>query len=456
MTFSRRHFLRTTTLSTLGAASFYFLDPLGRSLLRHAQASDAMPKRLVLFVDSQGWASGRRRPKALKVSKDAVNEVSLLDAPLHTSLKPLDEFRDRMLMLEPFYNPFGKGLHGNGWATLTVQPPFENKAGGDLETTSPPGGQTIDRLIARTISEGASLRSLNVGLHKEGTRSADGPNIMLPTRQDPFEVFQQLFAGSSNPEYRKQLEDNLRRRKSIFDQATDDLTALRRRLPTAEKAKLEQFSTTMREVELSLGRILEQRACTEVGEPPKEGMTDVHGKSTYRGAVIPEIAYAHVDIVAQALVCGLTNVAALALTPGTAHFKFLGATEGKHQLNHGGSQDLLTVLDAWHAERVASLCRQLDAVPEGDGTMLDNTLVVWLNVNGGQHHNGFGNHPAMVIGNVGGKLKTGRAIAYKGVEKTGERCISDFYTSLLEVFDVPVETFGDPEHSKGKLSEIFA
>ena len=456
MNVSRRDFLRATTASTLGAASFYFLDPLGRTLVNQARAEQVSAKRLVCFIDSHGWSSWRRRPSGLEIASDRVNEVSLLDQTLHASLEPLSAFRDRMLLLEPFYNPFGTHLHGNAWSTLSITEPFAiNHEGGNRGAATSPGGESIDRLIARTISQGSSLRSLHVGLHKSSTRSADGPNIKVPTIQDPFELFQQLFAGGNDPEHRRRLEEDLRRQKSIFDRATADIDALRRRLPSAQKDKLDQFTTTMRDIETGLGIALEQRDC-EAGEAPQEGMTSVHGDGTYRGPVIPDIAYAHVEIVAQALACGLTQVASLALTPSRAQFHFLGDMRDKHNLNHDGNDELLTALDAWHAEQVATLCRRLEAIPEGDKTMLDHTVILWINDGGGKHHRGFDLHPALMIGNIAGRLDTGRAIAFRGDDKSGQRCLSDLYTSLLELFEVPVDTFGDPAHNGGALSELFA
>ena len=89
----------------------------------------------------------------------------------------------------------------------------------------------------------------------------------------------------------------------------------------------------------------------------------------------------------------------------------------------------------------------LRATPEGNGTMLDNSVVMFVNTCGGAHHRGQNNHAVLLIGGAGGALKTGRYLAYPD----GKYCISDAYVSLANLLDVSITTFGDPSVCKGPL-----
>jgi hypothetical protein len=122
----------------------------------------------------------------------------------------------------------------------------------------------------------------------------------------------------------------------------------------------------------------------------------------------------------------------------------------------------------FHAQRVADLAKRLDAIPEGNGTMLDNTLIVWMSDSGEAHHGFCGEWPMVLVGNLGGRLKTaGRFLQYPAYQQhadqiPGHRTIANFYLALLHAMGDKREQFGERDlnlkgaDQSGPLTEILA
>ena len=101
-----------------------------------------------------------------------------------------------------------------------------------------------------------------------------------------------------------------------------------------------------------------------------------------------------------------------------------------------------------HTRQVAKLAAKLDAVKEGDGTMLDNTLIVFMSDSGDDHHPRLYNWPMVLIGNLGGRLKTdGRYLEFPGYGKTNHSTIASLYTTLLHAAGAPRDSFGQDDIS---------
>ncbi len=171
-----------------------------------------------------------------------------------------------------------------------------------------------------------------------------------------------------------------------------------------------------------------------------------------------------------AIVAGLTNV--ITLRPDTlgAQYARLGTGSlGLHQIGHGAgaggatSPQLRRKIVGYHMSLIAKMAERFNSIPEGDGTMLDNTLIVYTSCAGGKHHGGNTDWPFIMIGGVGGKLKTGRYIQYPGYTNNGHKSIANLYMSIMAAADTPYgEHFGqiDPQlrdlDLSGPLSELLA
>ena len=128
-----------------------------------------------------------------------------------------------------------------------------------------------------------------------------------------------------------------------------------------------------------------------------------------------------------------------------------------------GPDEFSVPIRKFHAARVADLAKRLDSLPEGNGTMLDNTLIVYMSDSGERHHGFCNEWPMVLVGNLGGRLKTaGRFLQFPKYQKTGHRTIANFYLALLHAVGDRRKSFGMEDKNlkdidqSGPLAEILA
>jgi hypothetical protein len=170
------------------------------------------------------------------------------------------------------------------------------------------------------------------------------------------------------------------------------------------------------------------------------------------------------------LASGLTNVAIVDASCGPHGYKTwkeLGVNTDGHAIGHSAhtpeSLKMQSVIRQYHATRVADIATRLAAIPEAGGTMLDNTLIVWMSDSSDSHHGQSLQWPMILVGNLGGRLKTaGRFLRLPKYGAPGHRTMSDFYLALLRCVGDERETFGVPDkelkgiHTAGPLADILA
>jgi len=192
----------------------------------------------------------------------------------------------------------------------------------------------------------------------------------------------------------------------------------------------------------------------------------------YTSAVETDRLDAMFDIGAASLICGLTNVLTLSSAAGIRDFDImfagLGLNIGKHGIGHGGSYqgktwaELYDMIRRYHFTLIAGLMQKLERVREGDGTMLDNTVIVYLSDGAEAHHSRCWEWPMVVIGNLGGRLRAGRYLDYPGYGQRNHRTTANMYLTLLHAAGDNRETFGvaDPAlrdiNQRGPLTELLA
>jgi hypothetical protein len=171
-----------------------------------------------------------------------------------------------------------------------------------------------------------------------------------------------------------------------------------------------------------------------------------------------------------ALSARLTNVAVIDTACGYQGYhtwKDLGVTVDGHAIGHlQGSpvrETHAVPVRRFYAERIADIARRMAAVKEGNGTMLDNSLIIYMSDAAEEHHGNGQQWPMILVGNLGGRLKTaGRFLQFPGYNKTGHRTMSNFYLSLLHAVGDKREKFGEPDRelkdidTAGPLAEILA
>jgi len=245
----------------------------------------------------------------------------------------------------------------------------------------------------------------------------------------------------------------------------DDVKRLEGRLISTEKEKLGHYLKAFESMRNRQSRLLQSEASLRKNAP--------RTNDKYFSDVETDRLEAQFEIGAAALMSGLTNVLTLASGCGDPYFsvKFtgLGINFGKHSIGHGGSyqgmtwDELAIKIRKFHFEQIAELARKLESVSEGDGTMLDHTLIVYLSDAAEGHHSRCWEWPFVFIGDLGGRLKTrGRYLCYPRYGEPGHRTVANLYTTFLHAANAPRNRFGlaDPKLSHldqdGPLAELMS
>lgn len=457
---------RRDALKTLGlSAGATFLTPILSRLHAQAAGEKVTAKRFVFVVESNGVRPEQLAPSGItRKPRDQrplngpaeLLDVSLSDRDLPFSLEPIQPWKDRVTIVQGLSGRICGGGHSNNFGALGCFPtPGESRKIAD---------ETIDGALAKAvpgifphIGLGISKRLENSVIYNV---SAIGPNKGLPTMCKPDQAYAALFGSVADGAAKQEFAA----RNNLLDFLKDDLRKAEANLAGPEReqlgAYLETFET-LRERQSRLNEI--QHTLREKGPVVSD---------KYRSTVETDRLDAQFDLGAAALICGLTNVLTLTSAAGIQDFditfKGLGLNIDKHSIGHGGSYqgktwaDLYNIIRRYHFDLIAGLCRKLEKVKEGDGTMLDNTVIVYLSDGAEGHHSRCWEWPMVVIGNMGGKLKTGRYLDYPGYGQKNHRTTANLYVTLLQLAGSKRDSFGtaDPAlkdlDQHGPLSELLA
>lgn len=314
------------------------------------------------------------------------------------------------------------------------------------------GGPSIDQVAADHVGDATRFRSLEFGVmtesfwgaHPNSRMSYAGPADPVPAEDDPNDAFARIFSDLGTDA--AELEIIRAQRRSVLDYVLEDFEDVNSVVGAEDRMRLEAHMDRIRQIEENLDFVPE----AECPIPPMPDFPNPHNNNQY-GA----IGQAQTELLVAALACDQTRVATLQWSHGQSevHHGWLGGDAGHthHYLSHQsdpGSISSLVEIGEWYSGRLASMLELMKAVDEGEGTMLDNTLVVWANEMGeGQHT--YENTPWLLAGSCGGAIETGQHIDYGG-QPHGRLLVS-----VLNAMDVNVQSFGMPELSNGPLTEFL-
>lgn len=427
------HILRRRKfLAGLGLGAGSLLAPIGRTLVGEALAAEGPRKRLILFTAANGFLE-----KFYTCASRSATDFDL--APVY---KPLEAHKARMTILSKFFNPFSKALHGNQHATLTVK---ESTNPNVSQMRGPPGGISIDRFLAKQIGAQDAFSSTASG--RGICVSADGPGQSFPSISSPGKAFDTYFAAAGSTmggPGGNSIESNFAKNRSFLDVLRGDIGRMNARLAGPEKAKLDQYLESLRTLETQLGQRAMAGGCAKGARPTAEPGS----------AKLGDVLSAHTDVILAAQKCGLTRISHI-LFEGMEGphivYDWLNDPKNHHDDHHAGDMTTCLRIATWWMSQINRMVDGLAATPEGSGTMLDNSVVMFVNTCGGSHHRGQNNHAVLMIGGAGGALKGGRYLTFP----EGKHCLSDVYVSLANMLDVPITTFGDPSVCKGPLPGLI-
>jgi hypothetical protein len=417
------------------------------------------PKRLLLFYFPIGtslmnWRCGG-------------GEHDFILSPV---LQPLERHRDDILILDGIDFEVGAQVsnllgHPGLVAFFTGVEPLAGDFTTCTGTYGWAGGPSVDQVVADAYGMATPIRSLSLGTMLQtndyslpySRLSYRGANEPVTPLEDPAEMFDYIFGNVTlDPAQAEKIRAG---RQSVIDAVAGDLISLQGKLRGDERDKMDAHLDNLRALEHRLQHPL-GAACV-VPEKPASMICPYNAQVDCNDAIMPMIF----DLITASLACDVTRVIA-----------YQGASEGNgprmphhyevpHEISHRSDPEgyaLQTEVTAWWMNHLASLLDRLKAIPEGDGTLLDNTVVVAGSVIGEAWYHGERNVPVVLAGGAGGYFRTGRYLRFgnfpadgiKNREPHGGRTMNDVLISLCHAMDVNVSTFGNPAYCTGPIGEL--
>ena len=396
-------------------------------------AGGTAPKRFVVQFMGTGvspdnwWAKGEGA--AMELSK---------------SLAPLEPLKTKLNVINGLFNKPSTGIGIHPGMTGGILSGASLAKGAVLH-----GGISIDQVLALRLGQDTVQPSLVLaceqpltGYHETNFSMAysshiswQSPDSPVPTEVYPSLAFDSLFENSGS-----------RRLESVLDRVREDAASLRRKISRDDRSKLDEYLTSVREVE--------QRAQKMRSEMAKAA-SNAQGKNQPMLAMkrpdngLPEDVRDHMklmcDIVALAIQTDKTRIASMLMCRDLSglFYPFLNVRDAHHLASHDDGSDGYERITRHYVTQLAYLAGKLEAMPEGDGkTVLDNTCLLWLSnmFSGSRHDNSH--LPILTVGGLGGELATGRVLNFrdKGDEN---RKVCSLYLSLMDRMGVKLSAFGD-------------
>jgi hypothetical protein len=436
---------RRTFLRGAGAAlALPLLDGMVPALSAISQTSAKPNLRLAVVYVPNGMIMDRWTP--------ASEGAGYALTPI---LEPLAPFRDRFAVMSGLAANGGRALDGEGSgdharasaAFMSGVHPKKTE-GSDLRA-----GISFDQVAAKELGKKTQLASLEVALDAtevigtcdvgyscaySNTLSWRSPTTPVPMENKPRALFERLFgdSDSTDPEERSA---RIRKDRSILDFVTEDVARLTSDLGTNDRAKLGEYLDAVRDVERRI-QMAESQSARELPKVERPGG-------------IPPTFTEHcklmIDLQVLAFQCDLTRVIPFMMgrEQNTRVYTELGFSDSYHPLSHHQHDatkiDKVTQIDILHVKMLAYYLEKLRSTPDGDGSLLDHSMIVYGSAmsDGNVHiHN---NIPVLLIGGGAGTIKGGRHIRYRD-----DTPVTNLYLTLLDRLNIEIDSLGD---STGRL-----
>jgi hypothetical protein len=380
------------------------------------------------------------------------------DYDLKEELRPIAPYKDKVTVLSNF-NCILDGkpnlVHWSGvMATLSGTAPVKGGVtGGTAEAP------TIDCLVADHIGQGTRFRSLEVACTGQSSVSYSmrAGSTVNPSEVDPVNLYRRLFGAEFQDPNKADFtpDPRIMLRQSVLSSVKDDRDDLMRSLGAADRQRVDQYFTSVRQVEQQLGQLLERPAPAEACLVPKEPGKVALGPTW-------DVAMQAHDLLGQlivmALSCNQTRVFNVALSNAGSNLRKAGDPVAFHELTHEepvdeklGYQPKATFFMEKSMETFASMLRMMDAVPEGVGTLLDHSLILATSESNFAKIHSVDNLPIMVAGLAGGKWKSGQHISGGGDSS------ARVGLTIQQVMGIPVTSWGEGAMATSKsIAEVMA
>jgi hypothetical protein len=445
---------------SLGAGSFLLAPLLKQVQLQAAGDERALPQRFVFVVKSSGVVPDGITPESLR--GDEARNQSLKDVALPDSMAALEPFKDQLAIVQGLSGRMCRGGHSSWFGAMGVyMTGGEHDRGAILRATA---DAELARLSPAPFNHvglavrGPALSRSYGGVLYPGI-TAVAANKELPFQGSPDMAFEQLFGSAASASGNGQAR--FRVQKNLLDFMVDDIRRVNQTIPSPERGKLDAYLNAFEELQVRHSRL------TGMKSQIKDNAPKFDDKFT---SDVEEVRQeAHFDLATAALIAGLTNCVTIRLDNLSTVYSELGLVKHNHGIGHNESsrsqEECRNIIRQHHSTLLAGMAGKLRAVPEGDGSMLDNTMIVFFSDSANKHHGDCLEWPYVVIGGCGGKLNIpGRYIRYPKYGEAGCRTIGNWWTTLLNAFGNPVEHYGNEDlvlkqngqSYRGPLSELIA
>lgn len=409
---NRRTMLRGLIGTGLGAGLAPGISSLILPNPAFAALSGGSPKRVVFFMQNQGFD-----PKTC-IPNGMVNGGSLATEKLPEPIQALEPYKERLHIIN--------GLHGVH--TSPSHSAFFGALGGYRGGDGvPPSAATIDHEISKVLPE-TLLPHLCIGMDSiENMRtkptvanlSASGAGQPIFMHSNPNHLFQMLYGGISTGDIRKQFDA----RSNVMHQIEDLAQTKGKGLPGSDRDRYGQYVKGLTDVnglQAKLGKIADH--LRQFAPSLDDRYTSPDYETDWHDAIL--------DLGISALTSGITNT----LTIGSGRGEIFGAWKGLgieqqgHNLGHMKQPDnpIWIKIRQYNCDMLVRIMEALESIPEGSGTMMDNTLIVYTSNNADKQHTNGANWPVMLLGDLDGAFKTGRF-----THLDGKHPINAFYATLL-------------------------
>lgn len=376
---------------------------------------------------------------------------------LPTVLEPLQPLKSEFQVLTGLAqrNAFalgdGPGDHARSSAAWLTGVHPKKTAGSDIQN-----GISADQVASQHIGGRTRLPSLELGCERgavsgncdsgyscaySSSISWRSPTTPMPKEVNPRMVFERLFGDSELAD--ESLQKRRKQRISILDLVAEDAAELKRKLGSRDKLKIEEYFTSVRDIENRLERMEESEAkLVKMGQKPTGVPSDYGEHVRLMG-----------DMMILAFQADLTRISTFmfANEGSNRNYRNIGISDGHHDISHHGKQaeklEKKRQIDRFHVEQLAYILNRMRSIREVEGTLLDNTMLLYGGgIGDGDRHN-HDDLPILLAGRGAGKLKPGRHVRFRQGTP-----LNNLFLSMLDKVGVDVEQLGD---STGKLQGLL-
>ena len=433
---TRRNMLKDVMVGGVGAA-------LGSSLVPSAFATSEIrttavgkPKRVIFFMQNNGFHTDTCIPKGMRKS------ASLSDAKLPESIKPLEPYLDKINIINGLHGRHTTPTHSAYYGALGGYPGGEHRA---------PSAGTIDHTLSNLLPQ-TILPHLRIGMgdlsSMEGqpsvaALSASEAGKPLYMHCNPNHLYQTLFGSIADGEVKKKYEAKSR----IFKEVESIAAKGKNELLESDLSRYESYVDGFSEINDLRGKL---SAYSESLNKFKPGHSEKYLSPEYE----TDWHDALLDIGIAALRSGLSNTLTIASGRGDVwgSWEGLGVKTTGHFLGHMEQEGnpIWHKIRQYNCRMLVKLMKSLESVPEGNGTMMDNTLIVYTSNNADKQHTDGSTWPFILLGNCSGAFKTGHFVQFDG-----SRPINALYSTILDAVGAPCDRYNMDKTNATKYDSSF-